>query len=165
MAKVAALSALLAALLFVSLAAATTTVTTVQVNEAEENRRYGSRESCREQLEIADELRDCEDFLREQVRRGGFRGRRFGGVDPYGSGGRFGGESRRLRECCQQLRQVDDRCRCQGLREILREQQQQLRGFGEEREDLERITENIPQICGVSPGRCDIRRGGYGRWD
>ncbi|KAI4319800.1 hypothetical protein MLD38_033355 [Melastoma candidum] len=106
---------------------------------------------------MIDDLRSCEDFLSQQARQGrfGFSSRRFGGS-------RFG--SRRLQDCCEELRQVEDHCRCQGLREIVRDQQQ-LIGFGGEREELERAAEDLPQMCGVGPGRCDIRRGGYGRWE
>ncbi|KAI4363822.1 hypothetical protein MLD38_019991 [Melastoma candidum] len=159
-AAAAALSALLAALLFVSLASATQEVTTtVEVNEADENpyRGFGGGGRCREQFEMAQDLHHCEDFLRDEARGGGFGRRRFGG-------GSFPGEgSRNLRYCCQQLRQLDDQCRCQGLREIVREQQ--VRRFGDEREDLERVAEELPQLCGFGH-RCDIRRGGFrGRWE
>ncbi|KAI4341078.1 hypothetical protein MLD38_025848 [Melastoma candidum] len=153
MAKPATLAALLAGLMLVSLAAASA-VTKVEVDlgEDENSSRRFRGGGCRDQLEMVDELRSCEDFLRQQARQGG---RRFGG-------GRFG--SRRLQDCCEELRQVDDHCRCQGLREIVRDQQQ-MRGFGGEREQLERIAEDLPRMCGVGPGRCDIRRGGYGRWE
>lgn len=175
MAKFAALAALLAALLFVSLAAAThevtASVTTVEVNEADENpyRGFGGGGRCREQFEMAQDLHHCEDFLREETQgygRSRFGGGGGGGFDPYEGGRRFrgGGEgSRHLRYCCQQLRQMDDRCRCQGLREVVREQQ--MMGLGGGREDIERLAENLPQVCGFGH-RCDIRRGSLGgRWE
>ncbi|KAI4378306.1 hypothetical protein MLD38_015801 [Melastoma candidum] len=147
----------LAALLFVSFVSVTPEVTTaVEINDADENpyRGFGGGGRCQEQFEMAQNLcgkldesgegqafnlHHCQDFLREEARGGGFGCRRFGGGSFAGDG------SRHLRYCCQQLRQLDDQCRCQGLREIVREQQ--VRGYGEEREDLKLLVEDLPLVC------------------
>lgn len=116
--------AILAAVLGVLLAAATakTTMLTVEVDEEENQRRRGG--SCDDQLERAQMLSHCEDFLSEVSRGGpgaaqcGYGGSRFGpGGSRFGpGGGQFGPGSRGMRgsrhfdRCCSQLNQVDERC-------------------------------------------------------
>ncbi|XP_031738807.1 2S sulfur-rich seed storage protein 2-like [Cucumis sativus] len=62
-----------------------------------------------------------------------------------------------LEECCQQLKGMDDACRCEGLRQIVqrRRQQGQLQGV-DVGQMLERAT-NLPSVCRLSRRRCDLR--------
>lgn len=118
---------LLGAVFGVLLVAATahkTTITTLEIEEEiDENQRRG-REGCREQIQRAQQLSHCQDFLREQSGGGGGQfgpGREFDPSGRYGPGSEFGPGSRGTRgretsehfqPCCSQLRQVDDdRCR------------------------------------------------------
>ncbi|KAI4388339.1 hypothetical protein MLD38_000675 [Melastoma candidum] len=60
-----------------------------------------------------------------------------------------------LRSCCRQLRQMDEGCRCQEIRMIVREQQRQY--AGEEMEEIVRAARDLTSVCGVAPQRCEIR--------
>ncbi|CAK9321863.1 unnamed protein product [Citrullus colocynthis] len=62
-----------------------------------------------------------------------------------------------LEECCQQLRGMDDACRCEGLRQIVQRRRQQGRLQGiDVGQMLERAT-NLPSVCRLSRRRCDLR--------
>ncbi|KAL3733586.1 hypothetical protein ACJRO7_023019 [Eucalyptus globulus] len=189
MAKLATLAAILGVLLAVShaVSASRATITTVDIDEAENQRRRGGG-SCYEQVQRQD-LNHCEQLFEDVVRFGGgqYGGGQYGGDqygrDQYGRGqyggdqyggrgsGQFGGQgqcssqqlrqSRHFRPCCQQLRQLDDQCRCEGLREVVREQTggfggQGSRGQGS-RGQLSQCARNLPNICGFGPQYCEIR--------
>ncbi|XP_010064409.2 2S albumin-like [Eucalyptus grandis] len=182
MAKLATLAAILGVLLAVShaVSASRATITTVDIDEAENQRRGGGR-SCYEQVERQD-LNHCEQLFEDVMRYGGGRygGDQYGrgqyggdqyGDDRYGQGsGRWGGQgqcssqqlrqSRHFRPCCQQLRQLDDQCRCEGLREIVREQTGGFGGQGSQGQ-LSQCARNLPNICGFGPQHCEIRGMGY----
>lgn len=129
MAKLAVLLAAVFGVLLVVATAHRTTITTVEIEEetGENKRREGS---CQEQLQRTQQLNHCQDFLREQSRGGGGRfGRRGSEYEPgseFDPSGRYGpgresepgsrGMRRRessdhFQPCCNQLRQVEDRCR------------------------------------------------------
>ncbi|XP_022984798.1 2S sulfur-rich seed storage protein 2-like [Cucurbita maxima] len=62
-----------------------------------------------------------------------------------------------LEECCQQLRGMDDACRCEGLRQIVQRRRQQGRMQGiDVGQMLERAT-NLPSVCRLSQRRCELR--------
>ncbi|XP_048131101.1 abscisic acid and environmental stress-inducible protein-like [Rhodamnia argentea] len=99
---------------------------------------------------------------------GGYGGGRYGG-GRYGGdryGGRFGGygsgrwggqdqcsgqqlrQSRHFEPCCNELRQLDDECRCQGLREVIREQIGGYGGRGSQ-DEVRRCARNLQNMCGL----------------
>lgn len=108
--------------------------TTVEVDE--ENPRG---QSCQEQFQQQQQLRHCQMFLRQQSQ-----------------GGAWDNQQQHLRECCRQLQQLETRCRCPGLEQAVRRQQQQG-PFGEQQEMFETASE-IPRMCQMQPLRgCDFR--------
>ncbi|KAI3441619.1 AAI domain-containing protein [Psidium guajava] len=157
MAKLATLAAILGVLLVMShaVAANRATITTVDIDEPENQRRRGG--SCYEQAEMLDH---CEQLFEDVIQGGGrYGGSRYGG-DRYGGGygsGRWGGQvqcsgqqlrqSRHFGPCCNELRQLDDECRCQGLREVIREQ---MGGYGERgsQDEVRRCARNLQSMCG-----------------
>ncbi|XP_058072669.1 2S seed storage albumin protein-like [Magnolia sinica] len=83
----------------------------------------------------------------------------------YGQGGRLlmVGTARNQgqvpQECCQQMRNVREECRCEALRQMVREQQQQPgqgEFQGEEQEEIQQRAENIPDQCKLRPQSCQI---------
>ncbi|XP_030542875.1 2S seed storage albumin protein-like [Rhodamnia argentea] len=153
MAKLATLAAILGVLLVMShaVAANRATITTVDINEPENQMRRGG--SCYEQ---AERLNHCEQLF-EDVMQGGSRygGGRYGGG--YGSGRRGGQDqcsgqqlrqSRHFEPCCNELRRMDDECRCQGLREVIREQMGGYGGRGSQ-DEVRRCTRNLQNMCGL----------------
>lgn len=61
--------------------------------------------------------------------------------------------------CCEQLRQLDNKCQCEGVVEVFKEQieQGQLLGQGM-REILQRVRE-LPEMCGLETQHCEISSG------
>ncbi|XP_030453630.1 2S seed storage albumin protein-like [Syzygium oleosum] len=159
MAKIATLAAILGVLLVMSHAAAANraTITTVDIEEPENQKRRGG--SCYEQIERQD-LDRCEQLFEDVLRCGGgqYGERQFGG-DQYGEcqcSSQQLRQSRHFRPCCQQLRQLDDPCRCKGLREVVREQKGGFGGQGSQ-EDVTRCVRNLNNVCGFESRYCDIR--------
>nr|AJO68010.1 alpha-amylase inhibitor [Trichosanthes kirilowii] len=139
MARLTGIIALLAvALLVVEAYAYRTTITTVEVDDDNQ----GRQQRCR-QMSAREKLRSCEQYLRQQSRdvllmRGIDNPRRK-------EGGSFD-------ECCSELRNVDEQCRCDLLEEIAREEQRQARG--QEGRQLLDKARNLPSMCGLRPDRC-----------
>jgi|UniRef100_A0A2N9ESB0 hypothetical protein len=131
MAKFTALAAILVALLFI---AHTTAYRTIVTTTDKQSR------SCREQLQQQQYLNECERFLRQQCQSQS--GRR----DSTS-------EQQQLEQCCDQLRDMSRRCRCDGLSELVSEQLGHLQG--EERREILQIARNLPNECNLRPGRCD----------
>ncbi|KAG6634556.1 hypothetical protein I3843_12G125700 [Carya illinoinensis] len=146
MARLATLAALLVALLFVANAAAfRTTITTMEIDEDIDNpRRRG--ESCREQIQRQQYLNRCQDYLRQQCRSGGYD---------------EDNQRQHFRQCCQQLSQMEEQCQCEGLRQAVRQQQQEEGIRGEEMEEMVQCASDLPKECGISSRSCEIRRGRF----
>ncbi|KAK3424178.1 2S albumin [Eucalyptus grandis] len=145
MAKLATLAAIFAAFLLMShvVEAHWTTITSVEIDE-EGPRRGGS---CQEQFQRQD-LDRCEQLF-EDIARGG-RG---------ASAKERMESSESLRPCCEQLRQVQEGCRCEGIKWIVREQQGEYRGEGSH--EVVRSARRLPLTCGVGPQPCEIRAAWY----
>ncbi|XP_010064413.2 2S albumin [Eucalyptus grandis] len=145
MANFATLAAIFAALLVMSHAASAhrTMITTVEIDDDNESR--GS-ESCREHVQTQS-LEQCEELFLD-IGRGGSR--------PSGGDRERLMDSQHFRPCCQQLRQVDQQCRCRGIRQVVNEEQSEFR-----REGLHRVVKSardLPSACGLSsPRHCQIR--------
>ncbi|XP_030453631.1 2S seed storage albumin protein-like [Syzygium oleosum] len=147
MAKLATLAAIFAAFLLMShvVEAHWTTITSVEIDEDGDGPRRGG--SCREQLQRQD-LNRCEQLFGDIAhgRRGGSERERME-------------SSENLRPCCEQLRQVQEGCRCEGIRRIVREQQGEFRGKGSH--EVARSARRLPSTCGVAPQYCEIRAAWY----
>ncbi|KAL0347049.1 UNVERIFIED_CONTAM: hypothetical protein Scaly_1720900 [Sesamum calycinum] len=116
MSKKLALAALLLVAM-VALASATTYTTTVTTTAIDDEANQQSQQ-CRRELQ-GRQFRSCQMYLSQ-------------GRSPYGgddvvlemsTGNQQSEQS--LRECCQQLRNVDERCRCEAIRHAVRQQQQE----------------------------------------
>ncbi|KAK2984804.1 hypothetical protein RJ640_004629 [Escallonia rubra] len=111
MAKLAILAAALVALL--ALAEASTITTTMTTTTIEEENPSGSRQRCQEQIQ-RQQLRSCQRYLTQ--------GRPY---DELGMRMVVNPQQQSLRQCCQQLENVDEQCRCEAIRQVVRQQQQQ----------------------------------------
>ncbi|XP_022154977.1 2S albumin-like [Momordica charantia] len=88
-----------------------TTITPVE--EDEDNQ--GRQERCRH-IRPREQLRNCENFLRQQ------------GGDRREILENQWGREQGLEECCRQLRNVEEHCRCDALEEVAREAQREQYG-------------------------------------
>ncbi|GAA0185788.1 hypothetical protein LIER_33076 [Lithospermum erythrorhizon] len=60
--------------------------------------------------------------------------------------------------CCEQLEQIDEQCRCEAIKQVAQQQHQQLQG--REKEEMLQTAQSLPNLCRISPQRCDIQRRG-----
>ncbi|GAV75647.1 Tryp_alpha_amyl domain-containing protein [Cephalotus follicularis] len=136
MAKLSLLAASFA-LLFV-ICTASITITTVDVNEELHDRQ--SRD-CRRQMQ-GQRLRECGQFLME--------------CSQQREMGRAGMSCRQqLQQCCQELGRMDEECRCQAVRMTVQRQQGEMQG--EEMQEMVQTAMNLPNMCRMGPGRCEMR--------
>ncbi|KAK2639527.1 hypothetical protein Ddye_027322 [Dipteronia dyeriana] len=148
MAKLAALSTFFAVLLLVANAYAyRTTITTVEIDE--ENSRWdrpGSQQQCREEIQQRD-LSDCEQYITQS------RGQ--GRVMMMTDGANPERQSQSLQQCCKQMRQLDDKCQCSALKQIVQEGQQYGRqGRGPEQMQMMERAQTVVSQCNL-PQRCE----------
>ncbi|KAG8376720.1 hypothetical protein BUALT_Bualt09G0093200 [Buddleja alternifolia] len=156
MAKNLALTAVLLAAL-VALATATTyttTVTTTTFDDSEENPRESQQ--CRQQVQ-GRQFQSCQRYLTSR-RSGG--GQEVELLEMTTDNPRQQEEEQQhLRQCCQQLRNVDQQCRCEAIRHAVRQTQQGGGSYqGEQMQQVYQKARSLPQRCNMrSPRQCEIR--------
>lgn len=132
-------AALLAALLLVAHAAAAfrTTITTVESTE-----NFRSRQECQQQVRSqARGLNQCRMYLQEQMHGGSYD--------------ELANYSQSLNQCCTQLRQLSEDCRCEGLRMAIEDQQGRMRS--QDVRQMLQMAENLPSMCQMTrPSSCDF---------
>ncbi|KAK2639525.1 hypothetical protein Ddye_027320 [Dipteronia dyeriana] len=147
MAKLAALSTFFAVLLLVANAYAyRTTITTVEFEKENKWDRPGSQQQCREEIQQSD-LSDCEQYI-TQSRGQGRVMMMIDGANPQR-------QSQSLQQCCNQMKQLDDKCQCSALKQIVQEGQQQGRqGRGKEQTQMVERAQTVVSQCNL-PQRCE----------
>ncbi|KAM7498839.1 hypothetical protein LguiA_023253 [Lonicera macranthoides] len=149
MAKLAIVAALLIGLVAVA-SAYTTTITTTVVEE--DNPRGGGSQQrrCEEQFQEQQQLRHCQMYLRQQCGQGedDISSLRMV-VNPQ--------QQQHRRECCKQLENIDNQCRCESIRQMMRQQQQEGQMGGQEMEKMAQMAMNLPRMCNMEPQQCQIR--------
>ncbi|CAA0837839.1 2S seed storage protein 3 [Striga hermonthica] len=146
--KIALTAALLAAL--VALAAATTYTTTVTTTTfADEAANPGQQQQCQSQIQ-GRQFRSCQRYLSQ--RSGSYSDdEAMIEMNP----GQQGQES--LRECCQQLQNVNEQCRCEAIRHAVRQlQQKEGQQMSQSQQVYQKATE-LPRRCNMKPQQCQIR--------
>ncbi|XP_038889520.1 2S albumin-like [Benincasa hispida] len=119
-----------------------TIITTMEVEEEEYNQRQHER--CR-QMRAREEIGRCAEYLTQQSRRPYVLEMR--GIENQR---RRGGEL--LNECCNELRNVDEECRCELLEEIV--SMERRKGGGQEERQMFQRARNLPSMCGIRPQQC-----------
>ncbi|KAL2523670.1 2S seed storage protein 5 [Abeliophyllum distichum] len=142
MAKLIFLAACFVALLALSSAFGyRTTITTTVVEE--------EKDDCRQQFQQQQQLYHCKMYLSqgsqsEQISLRSIRNPRQ--------------QEEHLDDCCQQLRNMSERCRCQAIKQVVQQQEQQGGKYQtREMEEILQKAENLPSKCDVEPKQCQIR--------
>ncbi|XP_009590596.1 2S seed storage albumin protein-like [Nicotiana tomentosiformis] len=122
--------------------------TTITIAEDAENPREQISQRCQQQIQRAQQLRSCEQYLRQSTR--------FSEEEEE-----FDNQGRDWRQefprCCEQLEQIqDEQCRCEGIRQVVQQQQQRGELQGRERQEVFRTAQTLPGLCRISPQRCEI---------
>ncbi|KAJ0044847.1 2S sulfur-rich seed storage protein 2-like [Pistacia vera] len=116
--------------------------------EIDEENPSGRQQSCQEQIRRQQQLRHCKMHLMQEVQ----------GQQSWASRDIVNPQQQHLRQCCQQLQDLDNRCRCQGLEQVVKQQQQQGQLRGEEIREVIEIASEIPSRCNIQPREgCDFR--------
>ncbi|XP_047335979.1 2S seed storage albumin protein-like [Impatiens glandulifera] len=149
--------ALLALFALAHVATAFRTIVTV-IEEEEDFNPARPQQRCQEQIQRQQQLRHCQMHLKEKSRRQS-------SVLEMSTDNNDDDQEQYLDQCCQQLRNIDEQCRCKGLQEAVRQQQQQQTRGGErgqtEQRQKQRIieeAERLPSRCDVSPRSCTFER-------
>ncbi|KAE9458194.1 hypothetical protein C3L33_09907, partial [Rhododendron williamsianum] len=107
------------------------------------------QQRCREQIQRQQNLRNCQRYLQQQARGGGSDVPMITDPNPH--------QQQQLRQCCEQLENLNEQCRCEGVREAVRQQREQGEMQGEEMREMMQQAENLPSRCNLSPRRCQIQ--------
>ncbi|KAJ0044846.1 hypothetical protein Pint_04242 [Pistacia integerrima] len=112
--------------------------TTVEVEE--ENSSRG--QSCQKQFEQQQRFRHCQMYVQKEIK--GSQGGRWLSND-------VNQREQCFKQCCQELQEVDRRCRCQGLEQMVKHQQQQGQFRGEKIQELYETACELPRMCNIQP--------------
>ncbi|KAH6758118.1 hypothetical protein C2S52_023004 [Perilla frutescens var. hirtella] len=101
-----------------------------------------SRGRCRQEIE-GQRLSSCRQYLRDGSRCD---------TTPQNEGG---GWREAFPQCCEELEQINQRCRCEALKQVAWEQRQA--GELQERElgEMLRTAQSLPSLCRISSQYCD----------
>ncbi|KAI4366133.1 hypothetical protein MLD38_022051 [Melastoma candidum] len=145
--------------------------TTVVINEdtAPERREQPQRtaEGCQGRVQ-AQQLQSCKQYLRGASGKGSQGYIVLPARRREGGGGQQGQQEQQkrqqqqqqLQQCCQQLKQVEDKCRCEALKEIVREQQQrQPAQQPSQPGQIQQRASALPVACGLGSQRCQFGTG------
>ncbi|CAK9176272.1 unnamed protein product, partial [Ilex paraguariensis] len=132
------LGVLLLALFALAMASRTTIITTVV---EEENPRESQK--CREQIQRQQQLPHCQAYLSQR--------------SPYElalNPQEQEEQEQYLRQCCQQLENIDEECRCRAVREAVRQSQQGGGRQAEETREMAQRARDLPRRCNLEPQQC-----------
>lgn len=145
MAKLTVVAAVLfAALITVASATSYTTVVTTTV-DGEGN----PEQSCQSEVQRV-QMMHCMQWMQSQTGRSPYEGSflRSAVANPRYQ------EEEHLQECCDELRSVSKPCRCEAMRHMMKQMQQQY-GMEEEMQTMKERMQSLPQMCNMkSPTRC-----------
>ncbi|KAL3628286.1 hypothetical protein CASFOL_027332 [Castilleja foliolosa] len=144
--KITLAAALLVAL--VAVATATSYTTTVTTTTFEDEANPGQQQQCQRQLQ-GRQFRSCQRYLSQRS------------SSPYTEEEVIEnpGQQQQLQQCCDQLRNVNEQCRCEAIKHAVRQLQQQQEGqqqTGQSGQVYQRATE-LPRKCNMRPQQCQIR--------
>ncbi|KAM7275447.1 hypothetical protein ACFE04_017313 [Oxalis oulophora] len=122
--------------LLVVIATASVTITTIEIDEPNPSR-YSHH--CQEQLP-SKPLKACREFLMDCSRR----------MDSI-----LNMSCRQQKQdCCQEMEEMDKECRCQAIMKMMHGQEM----GGRQMEQMAEKAMELPRMCNMSPGRCEMRR-------
>lgn len=116
-----------------------TIITTVEVEEDNQ----GRQQKC-SKVRAREEIPSCAEYLTQQQHRRPEVLQMRGIDNQRGS----------FDECCNELKSVDEQCRCDYLEEIARVEQ--TKGREQEGRQMLQKAKNLPSMCGIRPQRCDF---------
>ncbi|XVF70542.1 hypothetical protein PTKIN_Ptkin11bG0169900 [Pterospermum kingtungense] len=135
MAKLALLLATFALVLFLTDASIYRATITTSTSESEES-------SCEQQIKEQKNLWHCQKYLEEQTSSRSYN---------------RPGSSRHLDSCCEQLDDLDKKCRCPGLEVAVSKQLEEGELGKEETQEMYEVAEKVMKRCEMEPRGCDLQ--------
>ncbi|KAF9597526.1 hypothetical protein IFM89_019440 [Coptis chinensis] len=131
-------------LVLLALAEASVHRTIVTLAEVDDEANTYQSERCHRQLSQM-RMDSCRQYLQPYMilRRGG---------------GRV--HSGRMQQCCQELEEVNQECRCEALRQMMQRMEGRYEGE-QQMEETVRRAQRLPNMCGMEPQYCKIPQRGY----
>ncbi|KAL8039727.1 hypothetical protein ABFX02_10G055000 [Erythranthe guttata] len=148
--KVALAAALLVAM--VTLASATSYTTTVTTTTIDDEANRGEQQQCRQQIQ-GRRFQSCQRYLSQ---RGQYGGDEEEVIEM--TTGNPQQQSQYLRDCCQQLQNVNQQCRCEAIKQAVKEIQQQGGQYQTgQSEQVYQKARSLPRQCNFrSPQQCQF---------
>ncbi|KAK4338382.1 hypothetical protein RND71_042869 [Anisodus tanguticus] len=151
MAKVIIFGAMCLAILFMAVTASSFRTTVTIAEEDVANPREQISQRCQQQVQRAQNLRSCEQYLRQSSRFTEEEEEEI--MDQQIRGWR-----QAFPRCCEQLEQIqDEQCRCEGIRQVMQQQQQRRELQGREMREALLTAQSLPGLCRIAPQQCQIR--------
>ncbi|KAM3321854.1 2S seed storage albumin protein [Capsicum chacoense] len=103
---------------------------------------------CEQQFQRAQNLRTCDDYLRQSSKF----------PEEIMLINQQGGDWRQsFPRCCEELEQMEEEeCRCEGLTQIIHQEQQAAELQGRERAEAFQTAQALPGLCRIPPRHCSI---------
>ncbi|XP_055819504.1 2S seed storage albumin protein-like [Solanum dulcamara] len=137
MGRVMIIGAISLAILFMAATVCSSRIMTITISEDAEN---PQTQSCQQQIQQAQQLRSCQEFLRQKVQ---YEDQQI---------------PREVQQCCNQLEQIQDpQCRCEGLMQVVQQEEQTGQVQGRKKQQMLQTAQNLPGLCRLSPQRCEIQ--------
>ncbi|KAL2557649.1 2S albumin [Forsythia ovata] len=113
------------------------TITTVERNDANP----GLSQRCQQEIQKQQQLNSCQQYLRQSSK--------------FTEG--QGGWREEFPRCCEQLEQIDEQCRCEGIKQVVQQQKQRRELQGREMREMLETAQSLPSLCRFNPPqRCEI---------
>ncbi|KAL6548123.1 hypothetical protein OROHE_009185 [Orobanche hederae] len=135
----------------VCLATATTYTTTITTTTFEDEGNPGQQQQCQRQLQ-GRQFRSCQRYL---MQRSGSYTEEDEDVLEMMSTGNPGQQS--LQECCQQLKNVNEQCRCEAIKRAVQQTQQKEGQPSTGQSQVYQKAMELPRMCNMRPQKCQIR--------
>lgn len=91
----------------------------------------------------AKQLRSCRQILRQRVQSEE-------GEDQI--------SQREAQKCCKQLERMQDpQCRCEGLSQVVQQEEQSGQIQGRQMQQMVQSAQELPGLCQLTPQRCEIQ--------
>ncbi|XP_049377253.1 2S seed storage albumin protein-like [Solanum stenotomum] len=101
---------------------------------------------CQMEMQRAQNLRSCEEYLRQSTK--------------FTEEGRYmdqqsGDWRQSFPRCCEQMEQMqDEQCRCEGIKQVMQQEQERGELQGREMREACKTAQSLPGLCRMSPHQC-----------
>lgn len=138
MTKLTLLAATFIAFLLLVEASRVTTVT-----KEDDEKGNPKMKSCQKQVQRQKYLRNCQEYMKEKA--------------DYNKQLNHEKDEEYPEECCEELRQMDYRCCCEGLKQAILQLQTKGELEGEDLSHAYWIARDLPLTCGLKAGQCRLQ--------